>query len=317
MQTTSTVASLRALYEGLSSAANFVADLNQISYRLMNSDLWEGCTDEVLFASSSTNTFVLPRQFVSVLGYDRNSVPMPVFGQFHQYIEMGIGWQDPTEMTMAGLIADGMAVTQIEPTGTFTLRVKITNATDAGKVIRFYGEDENNQPIYTALTGTPGINLTLVNPSVDTTQQFTKVTGIQAPAAMLGRWTLWQVVSGVETQIGTYEPGEEFPQYRKYKKGVNLTPDVIRCFCRRQWVKVSAETDWVFPGCQSAYKFGFKALQLENANKFGSDNTPNADDMWARAEAELDKELAKIRGYEIPSLRMFGGPYPKWNFIVN
>lgn len=320
MDTTTTVATVRGLYQDLASSPEaFLSELNEITSRLLNSDPFKGWTDEVLFATSSATSIVLPRQYAAILGWNRNDVPMPVFGQFHQYIEMGIGWQDPSEMVMNGLIADGTTVTQVEPTGTFTLKVYISNTADAGKIIRFNGKDQNGQPIYTAGTAVSaeGVALTTVNPAAVTTQQFTALTGIQAPSNMLGRWTLWQVIAGAETQIGTYEPGEEFPSYRKYKVGVRGTPDVIRCFCRRQWLKLVAETDWVYPGCLPAIKMAFKALQLENANKYGGANEPNADDQWQRAFDQLDKELAVIRGYEIPSLRMFGGPYPRANYIVN
>lgn len=320
MDTTTTVATVRGLYEALASTPeDFLSELNEITQRLLNSDPFKGWTDEVLFATSSDTSIVLPRQYAAILGWNRNDVPAPIFGQFHQYVEQGIGWQDPATMTMQGLIADGTVVTQVAPTGTFTLKVYLSNTGDAGKIIRFFGKDQNGQPIYTAgsaLTA-EGVALTTVNPAAVTTQQFTAVTGIQAPANMLGRWTLWQVVNGAETQIGTYEPGEEFPSYRKYKVGVRGTPDVIRCFCRRQWIKLVAETDWVHPGCLPAIKMAFKALQLEDASKYGSDNTPNADAQWQRAFDQLDKELSVIRGYEIPSLRMFSGPYARISPIVN
>lgn len=317
VQTQTNVASVRSLYEGLASSPTaFVSELNEVLFRLMNSQLWEGCTEDVLFPLSDDGYIVLPRQYISVLGYSFNGFALPVWDQFHEYQPLGIGWQDVDEMCCAGLLDTGKVVTQVEYDGTFTLRVKITSASDAGKTIRFYGKDQNGDRIYTTTTGIDGINFTTVSPSADTTQQFTSVTGIQCEPDLMGRWTLWAVVSGVETQIGEYEPGESIPAFRRYKIGIRDADDVIRCFCRRQFVRVTAETDWVFPGCLSAIKMGFKALQLENANKYDP-AAPNADDQWERAESELDKELGVLRGGSLPSLKMIGGPYPMCQMTVN
>lgn len=318
METNLAVSTVRALYESLaSSSAAFISELNEVTNRLMSEEIWHGCTDEVLFPSSAATSLVLPRQFVSILGYDINGVPLPTWGTFHQYIEKGIGWVDPDRMSTFGLIGETDVCTQVQISAAATLRVKPSLAVDAGKVIRFFGSDQNDQPIYTAPSGVEGIDLTTAVPSSDTTQQFKHLSMIQCLTPMVGAWTLWQVVSGQETQIGRYDPGDSIPTFRRYKIGLRQTTDVIRCFCRRQWIPVAAETDPIFPGCLSAIKIGFKALQLEDANKFGGDNTPNADDMWKRSFSELDKELAVRRGSELPSLKIIGGPYPMWPQLVN
>lgn len=317
MQTSVIVSQVRTLYESLaSSSAAFISELNEVTERLMSSDLWHGCTDEVLFGLSDDGYLVLPRPFVSVLGYTRNGCARPVFDQFHEYQQLGIGWQDVDRMGCFGLLDTGMVPSQKEITGTATLRVKPSVANDAGKTIRFYGKDQNGFPVFTPASGVDGIPLITAVPSSDTTQQFTVLTGVQA-SGMVGRWTLWQVVNGQETQIGSYEPGEDVPSYRRYKIGLRTDETVVRCFCRRQWVPVVAETDFVFPGCMAAIKMGLKALQLEDANKYGSDRDPNADDQWQRAYSELDNELAVIRGGALPTLKMIGGPYPMWNYTVN
>lgn len=320
METQLTVSSIRAIYESLaSSPSSFLSELNEITARLLNRDIWAGCSDEVLFPASADGYFVLPRQFVAVLGYDFNNVPRSIFGRFHQYIECGYGWQCEENMCLGGLIEDGFMVTQKTTSGTFYLRVKPSVALDASKQIRLYGLDAQSVPQPIMTSGVDGIQLIIGVPQSTTIQKFTSLTGIQAPAGMLGEWSLWQVdaTTGVETQVGSYQPGETAPSYRKYKIGHRTTNDVIRCFCRRQWVAATSETDWIFPRCLPAIKMGFKALQLEDASKYGGDNTPNADTQWTRAENELDAELAVLRGGELPSLKIFGGPYPMCGYRVN
>lgn len=318
METNITVSTVRALYENLvNPASQFIPALNEVTNKLMTSDIWHGCSDEVVFPSSAATSLVLPRQFIAILGYTIDGIPLPTFGTFHQYIERGLGWVNPDHMGTFGLIADTDVCCQVPVSGTATLRVKPSLAVDAGKVIRFYGSDENSQPIYTAPSGIEGIDLTTATPSSTTTQQFTHLSMVRCQVPMLGNWTLWQVVDGVETQIGTYYPFDMIPTFRRYKIGLRQTADVIRCFCRRQWMPVWHDTDPVFPGHLPALKYGFKARQLDNANKTGSSNSPNADDMWQRAENELDRLLSVRRGSELPSLRLIGGPYPQAQSFVN
>lgn len=318
METNLTVAQVRSQYEGLvNPSSQFIPALNEVTNRLMTHDMWHGCTDEVLFPASTATRLVLPRQFIAILGYDINSVPRPTWSTFHQYIERGIGWVDPDQMAPFGLIADTDVCCQVAVSGTATLRVKPSLAVDAGKVIRFYGTDQNGDPVSTQPSGIEGIDLTTAVPSSTTTQQFTNLSMVRCQTPMQGNWTLWQVVDGQETQIGTYYPFDSIPTFRRYKIGLRQSTDVIRCFCRRQWMPVYHETDPVFPGHLPALKLGFRARQLENSNSYGTGRGPNADDMWERAYAELDKLLSVRRGSELPSLKIIGGPYPQANFFVN
>lgn len=318
MQTSLTVAQVRAQYESLViPSTQFLPALNEVTERLMSSDLWHGTTDEVLFPASTATELVLPRQFVAILGYTINGCPRPTWSTFHQYIERGIGWVDPDNMGTFGLIADTDVCSQVQISGNATLRVKPSLAIDAGKVIRFFGNDPNGQPIYTQPSGIEGIDLTTAVPSSTTTQEFSHLSMVRCQVPMQGAWTLWQVVDGQETQIGQYQPFDSIPTFRRYKIGLRQSTDVIRCFCRRQWMPVYHDTDPVFPGCMAALKFGFKARRLENASIYGTGGGPNADEMWKRAEEELDRELGVRRGSELPSLKIIGGPYPQASYFVN
>lgn len=318
METNLTVSQVRSLYENLvNPATQFIPALNEVTQRLMTHDLYHGCTDEVLFPASAATHLVLPRQFVSVLGYDWNNIPLPMWGQFHQFIERGIGWVDPDEMGTFGLIEDTDVCCQTPISGTATLRVKPSLSVDEGKVIRFYGTDANRLPVYSSPSGIEGVDLTTAMPSSDTTQTFTHLSMVRCQVPMQGAWTLWQVVDGTETQIGSYAPFDMIPTFRRYKIGMRQTTDVIRCFVRRRWMPLNHETDPVFPGHLPALKLGLRARQLENANVYGTGGGPNADGMWQRAFNECDKLLAVLRGGQLPSLKLISGPYPQFQRFVN
>ena len=97
------------------------------------------------------------------------------------------------------------------------------------------------------------------------------------------------VVNGTETELGSYEPGELKPQYRRYKTG-KIT-SVIRIYARRRTIEVVDETDPVQPPDMAAIEFGLRALQLEAQDKQG-----DADKLWARAVRELDNQIRASRG---------------------
>jgi hypothetical protein len=282
--------------------------------RLMGSNLWEGTAETVDFGVTSDTRIVLPRYFISVLGYSRAKVPRPVFGQFHEYQEQGIGFIDSATTLMAQAIDDGRTCTQKQISGTCILRVKLTNASDGGKIVRFYGKDQDGNRIMT--NGEDGIPFTMGYTSADTSQQFSELAAISVQTSTVGRWTLWQVIDGVETQIGAYEPGEDVPNYRAYKVGIRDTSndefDTIRFYCRRGYVEPRVLTDLVYPGNMNAIMYGIDATKYEDSGK-----NDLADRQWARAEKELSDELAAMRGSEIPTLRLEGMALPRIQEIVN
>ena len=232
----------------------YLPALNEVCERFFNSGKWNGTIVSVLF-DSSAGFITLPPEFLCVLGGQYYNVPVPTYTQFAEYIESGTGQIDETLGRASALfdMGDGWC-TQTDITGDCTLRVKITSSDDAGETVRLFGKDEDGNEIYS--NGSQGVELTLASPSADTTQQFSVITGMQADP-LVGAWSLWQVIGGVETQIGSYRPGETRPRYRRYKTGV--TEQAIRVICQRRFVPMTEETDWVIPGNLGAIRLGLEA----------------------------------------------------------
>lgn len=315
MQTNLTLAAVYARYGWMfPSQARLIDAVQRTCERYMGSNLWEGTAETVDFGATDDTRIVLPRYLIAVLGYSRAKVPRPVFGQFHEYQEQGLGWIDPATTPMSLAIDDGRTCTQKQISGTCILRVKLTNAADGGKIVRFYGKDQDGFRIMT--NGDDGIPFTMGYTSADTSQQFSELAAIVMQTSMVGRWTLWQVINGAETQIGAYEPGEDVPNYRAYKVGIRSSSDddfdTIRFYCRRGYVEPRVLTDFVWPGNMIAIRWGLKACQYEDSGKMDL-----ADGAWARGEAELNDEIAAMRGSEIPTLRLEGMALPRMQELVN
>jgi hypothetical protein len=315
MQTALTLNTVYTTYGWMfPSQARLIEATQRVCEKYMGMDLWEGTAETVDFGATEDTRIVLPRHFISVLGYSRARVARPVFGQFHEYQEMGLLYVNPNDQWMDQAIDDGRRCSQKTLSGSATLRVKLTTPADAGKTIRFYGKDQDGFRIFSS--GDDGIPFTTVNPQGDTVQQFSQLAAIVVQTSMQARWTLWQVIDGVETQIGSYEPGEDVPNYRVYKVGKRSEADddfdTIRFYCRRGYVRPVALTDFVYPGNLGAIRWGLKAVQYEDSGKMDL-----ADQAWGRGRGELVEELDAMRGSEIPTLRLEGMALPRPYIQVN
>lgn len=248
----------------------FLYMLNEICSKLIQSGKWKGAVVNVTFDSSS-GFITLPPEAYSVMAMTYNRCPAMTFTQFHAYQENGPGNLKDT-LNWPGILmelGDGFVTQSDIPEGVISnLRVTLTNAADAGKTFRLFGQNGSNQPIYDLTTGVEGIDLVSAFPSADTptttSQLFAKVTGIQAPADLKGSWSLSYLVDGTATQIGQYLPWETIPIYSRYQTGV--ADKTIRILCQRRFRKMVNETDWVIPGNIGALREGFWHLKYLNSS---------------------------------------------------
>lgn len=270
MDTQLTLAEVRAaLYKEVDASdpnsPEFLLRLNEVIERLTYSGKWKGAVMYLNLPVSDTGFVTLPREYLGVLSLRYRKIPRMVFTQFLPYMEAGPGEVDEAREFPGVLIdlGDGYA-TQSDIATAGTLRVIIGGAGDAAKTIRLFGEDEDGNPIFDS-SGIPGVALTTVNPAADTTVVFSRVTGIQAPTNMTLPWTLSVVNSGTPTQIGSYQPGESRPSYRRYQTGVTREP--IQTLCQRRPIRVVNATDWVIPGNLSALRYGLQMMAFEFAGQ--------------------------------------------------
>jgi hypothetical protein len=304
MDTRLTVADCRAaLYEEVDATdintAAFIPRLNEVCERFINSGKWKGTVGKVTLPVS-TGFVTLPRWWQSVLVMRYQEAPFPVFSPFYEFSDNGPGEISDTYQFPGVLIdlGDGFP-TQSDIATAGTLRVTIGDAGDENKTIRLFGEDADGDVIYSA--GNQGVNLTTADPTADTSQVFSRVTGIQAPANMQSPWTLSVVNGATVTQIGRYYPGETRPSYRRYQTG--QTSKAIQTLCNRRFIPLVAETDRVIPGNLSALRYGLKSLAFERAGQLDM-----AGPAFTTALQYLNQEAKASRGGAagVPNLRFFG-----------
>lgn len=290
------------VYASLSSfvpgGMTFLEALTQVQSRYYDSGIWKDLVAKVVISGGNTSGFVtLDRRYLAFLGVAcENGSPLPVYGQHHEWQELGLGFIEPDEMSIDGIIdmGDGFPTTaDIATEGTLT--IKIYNSSDAGKRIRIHGYGTVNsvtgQRVFDS-NGVDGIELTMVDPTAATTQTFSKVVDLQLPSNMLGVCELYRG----STLLGRYEPGETRPCYRRYKLGtIESTEDVIG-ICKLRFTPFRNNTDFVVPACIGAIKAGFQALVKEDAMQYGQ-----ANEIWAFGERLLSNQLKSFKGSAKPS----------------
>ena len=294
MDTRLTVADCRnALYTEVDAtdvnSSLFLPALNEVIERFINSGKWKGQTPLVTIPVNGLNYFSLPRWYVSVLVMSYLRRPIPVFTPFYQFSESGPGILPDAEAWSGVLLdlGDGF-VTQYDIATAGTLRLAVSSASDAGKVVRLFGLDQNGADVYST-DGSLGLNVTLVNPTVTTTQQFSVVSGVQAPSTIIAPWTLSVINGSTPTLLSTYYPGETVPRYRRYQTGE--LEEAVQLICNRRYVPLRNETDWVIPGSLSALRYGLKMRAFENAGQI-----TEASAAFDRALDFLNQEAKSARG---------------------
>lgn len=300
--TYTTVASVRQLLGNLFAYEDVIPYINQATERMMNGGIWKGAIGYVAFPSVQ-EYFSLSYEFLAVIGAQWFRCPVPVFGQYHDFIEGGPG-QPIANLPPEGIvedIGDGYATSSDPPTPFSTLLIKTDLSIDNGKVFRVYGIS-NGKQIYDVFG--QGMYLTV---NTNETTVFDQVTAIEPPlnpdgsSAMIGAYTIYSVSpTGVQTNIGYVYPNQVYPQFRRYRIGVtsnsnSQVPNAVTCLVRRRWIPVFKETDFVRPGNVGALKFGMQAIDNETAKN-------DATALWASCTKALDQELHATRGAVRPEM---------------
>lgn len=288
METSITVADVisELSFMGLTQT-DLISKLNRVCRRYIESDAFANFYSEVGF-DGSLGYITVPRRFGRIHGIVKRDAPMAMVAEYSQWHEYGWGYQDPSAMSLYGVVDEGYKwPIQTKLPGPGILRLKITNAADVGKTIHVTAPDAAKAQIFTA--GVLGFDMIAANPSVDSSQTVSDVEGIYVTSSRFTYpWSLYVVIDGVETLLGTYEPTDVAPRFHRYK--LQETTDELRAFCKRVHVPLIHVTDWVWPGNITAIEMGFNALAFERQGNY----TAGADS-WAIGRQAILTEHASNR----------------------
>jgi len=306
MATGLTVADVRAdignaIFPGNPNSELFLPILNQADERIINSGQWKNMFIGVDY-DATTGYITLPRRAESIVGVTRVNWPTMPFSRMQEFMTSGPGFFDETTKDLRYIGDQNDACTQEYQADAGLIRLTIADANDAGKVVRLYGHYSDGSTVFDA-NGVEGVNLTLANPTATTSIQMF-VTQVVKPLTA-GNVTLSVVVSGTPTVLSIYEPSETNPIYRRYKVGtITARADdkpVLRCLCKRRFVRLVQETDLVWPDNIGALKFAMKAIQLECD---GANELQQSELFWQKCYQVLNQGLKQNRGAIRPKMAM-------------
>lgn len=259
----------------------FNSYLNLVQERYINSGKWNGMVQKVRILV--TNEYItLPRHLLSALAYNFEKGRCRWVGIIRNYWydyqphNCGNRLYDPTlwggwGYSYEGLtdLGDGFVTYADSPYDSYYLKFVTEDPTDAGRTIHVKGVDPDHHPIWTddGSVTYEGLKVELVNGAVTTTQAFGRQIDFLEKAVTQGYVQLFAVdtVSGEETQLGVYQPGETNICYRRYRLPCRYAGriDAVSIIAKLRYVPAVAPTDEIWPANLGALRNGLQALLYE------------------------------------------------------
>lgn len=294
----STVANLqsRLLPSSLGVCASDIAQIctlaNDATQRLLSCGGeagWWGSWSKVVFNVPRSDPYItLPAAFARMIRMDTCRSPVRIQNEWYEFLEAGIGLQQPEDCTANGCswVGFGINETYVRPNVTTAyeltatnqkIRIYYTDARDIGKTVVFSNAlDQNGNGIYTddGDVSVNGFTLTLASPFVTTSYIVTQFGGIQKEETY-GDIIVMQVdaTSGVESLLSRYTPDETNPSYRRYYinqvpanccNGTTEGTAQITAMCKHEFVPVARPTDFLLIGNIPALKCEMEAVRYES-----------------------------------------------------
>lgn len=191
---------------------------------------WWGTWAEVAFPGVSRDAphITCPREIARVERLNVCSYPVQLHNQFYEYLEFGNGRMPKVCRTSSRWFCTTEALTRnnvvtfaSQTVSPCYIRAYTTDPVDveAAKRVLVQGTDTANEPVYTqdVAVQVQGEFITLDSPFVQTTNQFTALTGFQKDVTY-GVVQIFQVdpATGDERLLLTMQPGEKVAGYRRY-----------------------------------------------------------------------------------------------------
>lgn len=260
--------------------SSYINEATQVLIGVAGETGWADGWDKVVFEVSCAEPYItVPAIYARVINIAVCRRGLPLFNQFYEVLEAGIGLQSPCQGKygcgiQAAFERDNV-VTAIDLTATNQyLRVYVTDARDVGKRIIFTGAlDSNGVGIYTTDIGNQINGFPLVFNQPFTTSAFivTAFTGVQKDVTY-GDVIVSQVdaTTGAEVQLARYTPQQTRPVFRRYylQAGCPIPQNAdtqlrqVTAMCKYEYRPVSQPTDFLLIGNIPALKAQCESIRF-------------------------------------------------------
>ena len=241
--------------------------------------------------------------FESVLGVRFGASARQIFPRWQEFMAGGPGQLTAgSSMQMLVDMGDDF-VTYSDPLLPFYPRFEITDTDDDGKVILFKALDTTGRPVFDSV-GNAWLSITLSVAGAFYSGVIGKITEIHKPLTQ-GAVNLLAVSvadTTLKAQIGSYEPTETVPSYKRYKAVAGQFSSTVTCLCKRRFVSlvnVADDETLITPSNEGALKLTLMALQYEDKN-----DLERAETYFQKAIYLLNAELKEDMGDPVITLQM-------------
>lgn len=276
----------------------FDSYLNLAQERLINSGKWNGTILPVRFYSPS-GMITLPRRFVSALAakWNKNTGtdswatgPIKIRNGWFSYLNPISDLWTASYWPRYGYnetffddLGDGFATFANTTYDTYTLKVEIENAGDAGESVVVKGKDANSNDIT--------LEIDLTNPSVTTTQVFKGQISFFSKPITLGSINLYAVSGANQEKIGDYESTETTASYHRYAVPNEPSVDYLDVLCKIRFIPCVYDTDEVIVSNLGALKNMLMSLKWEDEG-----DMERSEMFFMKALQLLNGENREVRG---------------------
>jgi hypothetical protein len=281
-----------------SSIERFNSYLNLAQERLINSGKWNGTILPVRFYSPS-GMITLPRRFVSALAAKwhkgtspESSATGPIkirngwFSYLNPISDLWTSSYWPRygyNETFFDDLGDGYVTFANTTFETYTLKLEIENASDAGESVVIKGKDANNNDVT--------IQVTLANPTSTNAQVFKGPISFFSKPMTSGVINLYAVSGASEEQIGAYEATETTASYHRYAVPNEPAIDYLDVLCKIRFVPCVYDTDEVIVSNLGALKNMLMSLKWEDEG-----DMERSEMFFMKALQLLNGENREVRG---------------------
>jgi hypothetical protein len=286
---------------------------------------WFGSWARTVFNVSRSNPYItLPREIARIVMADVCRHPIAIQNDFYQFLEFGIGLQNPT---CCGFDPNGLCGgAQMFRVGNFptmvdiatpnqTVQVFLTDPSDVGKTVVISGLDKNGAVIYSqsGLTPVVGETLTLASPFVQFPLELSQISGIQKDITT-GYVKFYQtdLTTGAQVLLLSMAPSEtvaDYPRYQITNLPANcchtITPGTVQitAMAKLEFIPAQVDSDFLMfhsPG-------GLEALIAEcQVTRFESMDSESSDkkSAWKHRQAIgfLQGQLSHMLGQNRPAV---------------
>ena len=285
---------------------------------------WWGSWVRMLFNVTSADPYITtPRAVARLINIDLCCTPIRIQNEFYEMLEFGIGLQTPNVPGSRTLLKcatneaydRGSFPTMVDIPAGNTIRAFLTDPADKNKRLFFSGTDANNNPIYTIDNGKQvnGFFLSLDTPFVDSVYSLNTITNILKDTT-LGPVRIYGVapVTGTQTLLASFSPGEHNPQFRRYFIGHLSSSALSRQvtgMAKLEFIPGTGDTDCLTIGNLDALKEECMAIRLSEMDNPTA--KAEARDHHKKAIRYLNDEIEHYLGKELPALNFKPfGPRP-------